>query len=331
MSLILLSAYSSFAETTSGHSHSNTFETLLTHGHLSREEQGQALLETARKHERDNELTFLVHVWGKFLSVEHTRLVAMTADGGLENEKEAIKWIETAWDKDHLKCNWSANFPQDAVPQLTNLDRYQIIFLDQVPRVKTPRPDLAYGLLHVTLSVEEQRVNAHFEANLSPYMDHPFFIVEAKNVEGIMYEAENQCARGGAAMVRLKRKFDKLADGTYVEEPKKGRGKDGDHLANTTSQKDQMPIDHYRTDTKSFAFSLTFSPIEANLFVHWAEEALSKEGALITVNWHHAYFILINHISHSERHAVMLPTKVDAPEPVPRSQPRPRRNCLTTP
>ena len=231
-------------------------------------------------------MTFLVHVWGEFLSVKHTRLVALTADGGLENEKEAIKWIETAWEKDHLKCNWSANFPQDAVPQLINLDRYQIIFLDQVPRVKTPRPDLAYGLLHNTLSVEEQRVNAHFEANLSPYMDHPFFIVEAKNAEGIMYEAENQCARGGAAMVRLKRKFDKLADGTYVEEPKKGKGKDGDCLANTTSQKDQMLIDHYRTDAKSFAFSLAFSPMEANLFVHWAEEALSKEGALITVNWH---------------------------------------------
>ena len=258
---------------------------MLTRGNLYRKEQGLALLETAEEHEQDNELTFLVHVWGEFLSVKHTRLVALTADGGLENEKEAIRWIETAWEKDHLKCNWSADFPRDSVPQLINLDPYQKIFTEQAPRVKTPRPDLAYGLLHKTLSVEEQRVNQHFEANLSPYMDHPFFIVEAKTVEGDMYEAENQCARGGAAMVRLKQKFDKLADGTYVEEEaKKGKAKDGDHLANTTSQKAQMLIDHYRTDAKSFAFSLALTPLFATMFVHWAEEAFSKEGTLITVN-----------------------------------------------
>ena len=243
-----------------------------------------ALLEAAEEHETDNELTFLVSVWGEFLSVKHTRLVALIAH---ENEEEAIKWIETAWDKDHLKCNWSADFPRDAVPQLINLDPRLERFTDLAPRVKTPRPDLAYGLKRKDLSVEEQHVNDRCEANLSRNMDHPFFIVEAKNVEGSLFEAENQCARGGAAMVRLKQKFDKLADGTCtVEEAKKGKGKVGDHQANTTSPKDFMHIDHYRTDAKSFAFSLAINPSEAILFVHWAEEALSKEGALITVNWH---------------------------------------------
>ena len=217
-----------------------------------------------------------------------------TAAGGLENEKEAIEWIETAWEKDQLKCNWGTDFVRGSVPPLVVLDETQRIYTDHAPRVKNPKPDLAYGLKHTGLSDQERLINNHLGANLSPYMDHPFFIVEVKNAENGLYEAENQCARGGAAMVRLKRKFDKLADGTFKDyESQQGKGKGGNDLADQTSQnKEKIPIDHYRTDAKSFAFSLAIHPSDATMFVHWAEEAFSKEGKLLTINWH------ANHIAH---------------------------------
>lgn len=42
----------------------------------------------------------------------------MTADGQVEDPEVAIQWIETAWQKDNLICNWSADFVQGSVPKL---------------------------------------------------------------------------------------------------------------------------------------------------------------------------------------------------------------------
>ena len=235
-------------------------------------------------------MTFLVHVWTKFLGVEDTRLVKTTADGELEDEEGAIRWIETAWKKDHLRCNWNADFTRGSVPELVNLDPYLQLHTEKAPRVKNPKPDLTYGLLQAAFSKAEQGINDNHKAGLSIGMVHPFFVVEAKVAEKPIEEAELQCARGGAAMVRLKRKFDKLAEGTYVDEKaKQGQDKDGDHVADQISPNKEIPIDHYRTDTKSFAFSLALVPLLARLFVHWAEEAFSEEGTLLTINWHSAY------------------------------------------
>ena len=248
-------------------------------------EQGKELLDTAEEHERDSELTFLVHVWNIFLSVKDKRLVKTTAAGDLENEKEAIQWIETAWDKDQLKCNWGTEFVRGSVPPLVVTDPYMIIYTDHAPRVKNSKPDLAYGLKHKDLSDQEQRINKDFGADLSPYMDHPFFIVEAKIAENGLCEAENQCARGGAAMVRLKRKFDKLAEGAFNDyESQQKKNKDGIDLAS-----EKIPIGHYQTDTKSFAFSLAIHSTDATMFVHWAEDVFSKEGKWLTINWHSSY------------------------------------------
>ena len=202
-----------------------------------------------------------------------------TADGELEDEEEAIRWIETAWEKDHLRCNWSADFTRGSVPPLVILDPTLRILADRAPRVKNPKPDLTYGLLQDAFSNDEQPINDH-GAGLSINMVHPFFIVEAKSAEKPIDEAQNQCARGGAAMVRLKRKFDSLAEGTYQDnEAQHGEDKD-------SHNKQGIPVDHYRTDTQAFAFSLAIVPRYAMMFVHWAEEAYSKEGQLLTIHWH---------------------------------------------
>ena len=230
-------------------------------------------------------MTFIVNVWTKFLGAEDTRLVKRTADGELEDEEEAIRWIETAWEKDHLRCNWNADFTQGSIPPLRNLDPAMKLYCDKAPRVKNPKPDLTYGLLQTAFSEDEQVINDTHKAGLSVGMVHPFFVVEAK-LDRSFDEVENQCARGGAAMVRLKRKFNSLAEGTYEDEEARHAG-DGDDLGGqTTFNQKKIPIDHYRTDTKSFAFSLALIPRSATMYVHWAEELFPKEGPFLTVYWH---------------------------------------------
>ena len=59
-----------------------------------------------------------------------------------------------------------------------------------------------------------------------------------------------------------------------------------DDVVNQIVPKEEIPIERYRSDTKSFAFSLALDPLFATMFVHWAEEAFSKEGTVITINWH---------------------------------------------
>lgn len=215
-----------------------------------------------------------------------------TADGELENEKEAIQWIETAWEKDHLACNWNADFTKGSIPELIVLDPALKLHTDKAPRVKNPKPDLTYGLLQTAFSKNEQDINDAYGAGLSLGMVHPFFVVEVKTEERSPVEAENQCARGGAAMVLLKRKFNSLAEGTYKDKEAQHK-KDRAHLAGQMSHNnEEIPIASYRIDTKSFAFSLALVPESATMFVHWAEEAFSEEGILITTNWH------ASHIAH---------------------------------
>ena len=279
MSLILLFAYPALSE----HFPLALFPLLgrlLIVWNRHRKEQGLELRDTAREFENDNEMTFLVNVWTKFWGGKNTRLVKWTADGELEDEEAAIEWIETAWGKDHLKCNWNSDFTRGSIPPLKYLDRDLKALADSAPKVKNPKPDLTYGLLAAAFEADAQRVNDKNGAGLVTNGVHPFFIVEAKSAERPIDEAQNQCARGGAAMVRLKRKFDSLAEGTYTDEEAQHEGDED------SSNKQRFPIDHYRTDDQSFAFSLAIVPQYAKLFVHWAEEAYSKEGELVTINWH---------------------------------------------
>ena len=95
-------------------------------------------------------------------------------------------------------------------------------------------------------------------------MEHPFFVVETLSFEELTGRAENRCPVGGAMMLRLKRKFDSLAEGTYYADEAQYREDDGwDH--------ERIPVDHYRTDNESFTFSLIINPRLAKIFVHWAE------------------------------------------------------------
>ena len=239
----------------------------------------------------DNELTLLVDIWSKFSGVEDTGLVKSTVDDQLNDEEEAIRWIEAAWGREHLKCNWNRKFARGSVPPINSRIPALQRMADRLPRMKIPKPDLTYGLLQTAFSADEQYINNKYGAALSLNMEHPFFLVETGSIEEPMRKAENQCARGGAAMVRLKRKFDALAERTYHDnKAQHGEDGDGDLLLDQISHNQgKNAIDHYRTDTKSFAFSLKIRPELSEIFVHWAEEVFSKDGQFLSINWHAAY------------------------------------------
>ena len=96
----------------------------------------------AKDHEFDNELTFLVNVWGVLLSSERW---ARTVNAE-EDEVEAVEWIERAWAKDHLKCAWSADFIKGSIPPWEFGKEIAEQLYSNIPRIRNPRPDLTYGL-----------------------------------------------------------------------------------------------------------------------------------------------------------------------------------------
>lgn len=155
--------------------------------------------------------------------------------------------------------------------------------------MKNPKPDILHK---AAFSAKEQEVNECRGACLSQNFYHPFFVVEAKSASKPLAEAAQQCARAGAAMVRLRRKFNSLARNTHVGianqvlEDKEEEEDDTDQPITPAPHLKPIPIDHYHTDRDSFVFSLAFMPIIATLYVNWAEETFSKEGNLITINWH---------------------------------------------
>ena len=156
-------------------------------------------------------------------------------------------WIERAWDKDFLRGHWGSDFNRQSVPDIKTNSKVDKELLASLPRVENPRPDLSYGLKEGAFTSTEQKINDTYGrySMLSPDLFHAFFIVEAKGCDGNIGDAENQCCRGGAAMVNATRLFNRQADREVL--PPLG------------------------PDTNSIAFSLALVPDKAHLFVHWAE------------------------------------------------------------
>ena len=182
-----------------------------------------------------------------------------------ENEEGIVDWIQTAWDKDHLRCNWQSDFRRQAVPRLEAEDNENLIrLLKRYPRIQTPRPDLTYGLKRTAFTKEERVINDAYPltSELTNRLYHAFFIVECKT-SGTLEEAENQCCRGGATMVNARRQFN-------------------DHIRSSSSSSSSHIASHNSSDgsyadLNSCAFSLALTPSIAHLYIHWAEIRLDKE------------------------------------------------------
>lgn len=215
------------------------FEIIKGHRHSAVNlESRENFREVRREFARVNELTFLTELWACLL--HQTRYVQQLEPLG------KIAWIKTAWRKDHMGVNWGADFRAESVPPLQTSDKTYVALLAKLPRVQNPRPDLAYGLRPDAFDENELRIinSLHRFTVLSTNLYHTFFIVELKSATGTIEEAENQCCRGGAAMVHARMQF------------------------NTEATMKNLPLGG---DPQCIAYSLAVTPSSAEMFVHWAE------------------------------------------------------------
>ena len=76
-------------------------------------------------------------------------------------------------------------FQHDSIPMTDTSDNPILArFLDDLPRVKTPKPDRAYGLAKSAFTEKERVINdiMAYLSKVSSQMFHTIFIVESKSI-----------------------------------------------------------------------------------------------------------------------------------------------------
>lgn len=210
-----------------------------------------------------NELTFLAELWAVLL--QKTRELQQL------DARQKIAWVQKAWKQDFCRTNWSADFVHDSIPPIMATTVVQQKLLDSLPRVKNPKPDLAYGLQESAFTEEEQHINGIFGkwSMLSPEAYHCFFAVEMKCANGTIEDAENQCCRAGAAMVHARMKFNEQeSQNRHCNQ----KTQPAAMPSNTEAGQPKLtPTRKTCADLESIAFSLALIPSKAHMFIHWAE------------------------------------------------------------
>lgn len=218
------------------------------HSPIRPEWKGKLMDERDRYAQR-NEVTWIVHFWRALQNPE--RYVRQRDEHGSLVEPEI--WGAATWFQDGLDDNWDQPLNTGSLPTLEIDDANVLELLDSLPRVTTPKPDIAFGLRHDEFTQIEKVVNNryHMYAGVSESILHPFFIVETKT-RGTIEETENQCCRGGAALVCAARQM--------IHDSDPDASQDG-------------------PDIQSIAFSLALVPTLAHIFVHWAH--IDTHGGLV--------------------------------------------------
>ncbi len=164
----------------------------------------EALVQTIRKYTDKGERTFMFHLWKAL--VNDTREV-------LEHELTSVddpqlsKWFSKAWDKDHIWGKWEADFASDKCPRLEKTGNATVdAILSGVPRITSPRPDLAYGFEFDAFDeIYQEILHQTIGGKITGQQFCTFFAIEAKCGEQSIEAAENQCCRTGATMAKSRR------------------------------------------------------------------------------------------------------------------------------
>jgi hypothetical protein len=111
------------------------------------------------------------------------------------------------------------SFAGDCVPRVEDDDVLGQKIMEDAGYLKTPKPDLVFGYDQSAFNYQETKTNRSIPsiASISPIIFHPFFAVEWKvgQTGGSMFDAENQAACDGAAMVWARQQLHHLATGDY--------------------------------------------------------------------------------------------------------------------
>ena len=164
----------------------------------------ETLVQTIKKYANKGEKTFMFHLWKALLN--DTRKVP---DGELtvEDDPKVSKWFEKAWDKDYIWGKWEADFASANCPRLEKTGEVVLdAIMSSVPRITSPRPDLAYGFDFDAFDEAYHEILHQIKGGrITGQQFCTFFAVEAKCGEQSLEAAENQCCRTGATMAKGRR------------------------------------------------------------------------------------------------------------------------------
>lgn len=184
-----------------------------------------------------NERTYFGGLLGKVIKEER-----MVDTRKRDAEGEVIH-VAREFSADGLKHDEDVLFLKGCLPGI-DVDENKALGLT------TPKPDRVYGLQAARHPTTNLRLSAEVQSLIgyAGEAKHPFFVIEGKSCRASIEVAEVQAIRTGAALVNTRRRLNYLA--------KKASG--NSELESRTS-----------TPEESFAFSCTWTPKIAELWVHW--------------------------------------------------------------
>ena len=182
-----------------------------------------------------DEITFFSNLW----------ILLITERRSVEISKNT--WQEIPFGKAGVVGMWDTLFHRNAFAGLQDFSSEHQAILAALPKLKTPKPDIAYGFDPGNFYEQELTViNANADwFRVSPSLVSTFFIVECKGATKNVRLAEFQAARGASALVRANRRLNRYA---------------GFSEQNNTGAEDRTCV-----------FSLCLDPRIAIISVHWAE------------------------------------------------------------
>ena len=143
-----------------------------------------------------------------------------------------------------------------------------------------PRPDMLYALKqgkYPLASIPPKEILDLLE--IVPSVHHPFLLIEGKSEKGSSATAANQARRGGATLVKAARKLRAILEKGSLPGSASSANGDAPELeaveapespdGSVAQLKQKRPI---RPNLKSFVFSVTISPTNFTVWVHWYDE-----------------------------------------------------------
>jgi len=214
---------------------------------IMKEESAQAIRQYLRQNATEPE----GDLFGKVVP-----MVIKDGKSGQESRKrdadgEIIRQAESFGHDEGLKRLCNCQFVKKVLPRRVETAGKKLGLTD-------PKPDWVFGIREPEFpdrKLPEPGRNARALIGVAPGLQYPWFAIENKGCACPMAEAENQAIRDGATLVSAQRQLAILAG--WIDEKTEAVGVDQDNIA----------------------FSCTWVPDLAHIFVHWFErKELGAEG-----------------------------------------------------
>ena len=243
--------------------------------------------EIIRDHCTENESTFMLNLMGVMKGQD--RLVPSRELTQKEKE-EAKSWIRRAFRHDGLRMRFDRDFTQGSVPEISSHNNAQWdAILAKCPRVKNPKPDVAFSVYKDAFSQQMQDIFAYLDCALNgPDAFHIFCLMECQCMNASLQEAENQCLGAGAATVQSRRNYNRRIlvqrKSSQDEEsqqpssfpPQQLRVGSSLSAASLSFNSTGIPLDKVvsapekgKPDMDSWVFSFAIAPDQAKCYVNW--------------------------------------------------------------